>query len=116
MLIFRRRYSLHALALRPSPSGFPPVELDLAMTFCIAGLTTRHYVRAEHNAESAWAALRAALQARDGLSLTKQEKQVISTKTSKAVSLLVQLEHRCRLFRCETNRAYPAAQDVSESW
>ena len=79
-------------------ADFLQIELDLAVTFCRVGLTTRHYAGAERNAESARAALRTALQQRERLSLTKQQKQAVFTKTSQAVFLLVQLEHRCIRF------------------
>jgi len=66
------------------------IELDLAVTFCEVGLATRDFVRAERNADNA----RAALQAKENLSLTDRERQAVLTKTSKAVFLLVQLERR----------------------
>lgn len=78
---------------------FIQMELDLVVTFCNVSLTTNDdFGRAERNADNARIAPRTALLAKDQLSVTEQESQAISIKTSAVVFLLVQLEHHCVRF------------------
>ena len=73
------------------------IELDLAITFCEVGLTTRDLARAERNADNARLALQAVLRVRDRVPLTKFGRQMVLDKTSKLAILLVQLERRLTL-------------------
>jgi hypothetical protein len=73
---------------------FVIAELELAITFCRVGLTTRDDERAERNADNARIALQAATRMKDRIMLTKDQKQIVSSKTSQAAVLLVQLERR----------------------
>lgn len=74
--------------------GFVLCELDLAVTFCEVGLATRDISCAERNADNARVALQVVSQVKERLSLNKQAKELIISKTSRVASLLVQLERR----------------------
>ena len=76
---------------------FMNIELDLAITFCEVGLTTRDLGRAERNADNARLALQAVLRVKDTVPLTKFGRQMVLKKTSKLAFLLVQLERRLTL-------------------
>ena len=73
---------------------FALTELDLAITFCQVGLTTRDFDRAERNVENARVALQSVLHVKEHLSLDEQERKTVSAKTSQVAFLLVQLERR----------------------
>ena len=71
---------------------FVLTELDLATTFCRLGLIKRDFNGAERNANNARAALRAVLRAKERLSFTREERELVGQKTSKIVCLLTELE------------------------
>jgi hypothetical protein len=74
--------------------GFVLIELDLGITFCQVGLTTREFARAERNAENARTAMRAVLHVKENLRFSAEERGMVSAKTSQLAMLLVQLERR----------------------
>jgi hypothetical protein len=76
---------------------FVLTELDLAITFCEVGLTTRSLIRAERNADNARVTLETILRTKKRLTLNQEARLLLSAKTSKLVCLLVQLEKRCLL-------------------
>jgi hypothetical protein len=85
-------------AYTASCAEFVIAELELAITFCKVGLTTRDDERAERNADNARTALQAASRMKDRITLTKDQQQIVSSKTSQTAGLLVQLERRLTSF------------------
>jgi hypothetical protein len=67
-------------------------ELDLAITFCEIGLTTRNLWTAKRNEENARRALDAVSAIKKRVLLTPKERQAISSKTWHLMSSLANLE------------------------
>jgi hypothetical protein len=73
-------------------AGFILAELDLAITFCEIGLTTRSLRTAQRNAEHARRTLDAVSAIENRVTLTSKERDAISSKTSHLLSSLGNLE------------------------
>ena len=75
---------------------FVLTELDLGITFCQVGMTTRDPDHAARNAENAREALDGVLHFKTRVELTAEERVTIADKLSVLQSLLKQLHRRVR--------------------